>query len=337
MLGTWVRRAITVLLAGCLLAACRGGDDDDKASPDGGSQTTAQSGDGPVQTPEDEVTSTEAEEVFMPDLIGKTEDEAREELGELGIDEDVQVVERESLEEAGTVVEQVPSSGQRISGSVNLVVAKPIGPVPDFVGQQISEVEEWAEERGIEVRTEEVLDDTVADGEVRGTTPAADEEATSEILVQVARTPVVQNLVALEPVVESDCYETLTGEASVNGTSFADSISMDSNGDPCGMEWDFGRDWSRLKGTVGILDTAPAATEVRFEVLVDGTQVFNEVVAFGQAPLEVDVDVSDALRVRIQVTDLYATEFEEFGVWGEIRRIGSGDEVEDESTTTTEP
>jgi len=341
MTGSWGRRACALVVAGLLVAAC-GGDGDDAeetSSSDGAGETTAPVDDGETTT-EAESTTTEAEEVFMPDLIGQTEDEAREELGEIGVEDDVQVVERESLEEAGTIIEQVPSSGQRISGSVNLVVAKPVGPVPDFVGQQISDVEEWAEERGIEVRTEEILDDAVSDGEVIATTPAADAEATSEILVQVARTPVISNLAEVDSV-GNDCSNYESGEAQVNGDSYANSLMLRAS--ECGVEFNLGRDWQRLKATIGLRDDSDSGASYRFEVFGDGTSLLNEVVTIGEIR-EVDVDVTDVLRLRIQITrigdDAYG-----YAVWGGIRVVGSPDQVEgdepvegeDGSTTTTEP
>jgi hypothetical protein len=339
MLNSWSRRASALVLAGLLIAACGGGDgeQDEASAGDAPSETTA--GEGGGGSTEAEPSTTE-EEVFMPDLIGQTEDEARETLGDIGVDDSIQVVERESLEEAGTIIDQVPSSGQRISGSVNLVVAKPVGPVPDFVGQQISEVEEWAEERAIEVRTEEVLDDTLADGEVVGTTPAADEDATSEILVQVARTPVISQLAEIDSVDNTCEFSSSVGEAQVNGESYPNSLIMSSS--ECVLSYDLSRDWTRFKATIGNVDTSDAGVQFRFEVVADGTSLFNEVIGLGSTT-ELDVDVSDRLRLELRVTATGSMRNINEAVWGDARLIGSPEAVgeasgdEGGSTTTTTP
>jgi hypothetical protein len=286
--------------------------------------------------------TTETDRVIMPDLKGKTEDEARAELSDRGIEESsINVDERESLKKAGTVIDQVPDSGLDVTGSVNLVVAKPVGVVPDFTGKAISDVRDWASEREIKVREVKVLDDTRAEGEVIGTTPKSGQKASSEIAVQVATKPVVQTLADLEPVSRDQCDETDSGEASVDGTSIQDSLSLlpsygpYSSHEPCVLQYDFGRDWSRLKATLGIIDTAPVDTKIRLEIFGDDKELYNDVIAFGSsAPL--DLDMTDVLRVRIQATFISGpTDAEPWLVLGNLRRIGSPDQVPTTTTTTT--
>ncbi|HEU5150993.1 MAG TPA: PASTA domain-containing protein [Iamia sp.] len=327
-----------VLVVALAVSGCGGGGDDEEPTGAGDETSTSM-----TEQPEDDTTTTSEEEeadAFMPDLLGLTEDEAREELGDLGIDDGIRITERESLEEAGTIIEQVPGSGQRITDDVDLIVAKPIGPVPDFVGLLISDVEEWAEERAIEVRVEEVLDDTLADGEVVATTPAADEDATSEILVQVARTPVIGSLAEIG-VVGDDCSPN-TGEVEVNGETFPNSLYYGAYESDCTAEYNLGRDWERFKATVGLSDDSESTAQVRFEVLVDGTSLFNEVLGLG-ATAEVDVDVSGGLRLVLRITSLDDYQDAD-GVWGDARLVGSPGAVDDEpvegedgTTTTTEP
>ena len=111
--------------------------------------------------------------LIMPDMKGKTEDEARSILSDRGVDDaEIVVDQKESLEKPGTIVDQVPSAGEDISGSVTLVAAKEVGPVPDFAGKKIADVKKWAAARNIKVRQAEILDDTKSEGEVIGTTPA---------------------------------------------------------------------------------------------------------------------------------------------------------------------
>lgn len=336
-MGNSTKRAAAVAVAILALAACGGGGDDEATTG-----TSASGDDVTTTTGDDGGPTTEAEEVVMPDLVGQTEDEARSELGDRGVEDgDILVDERESLEDPGTIIDQVPSSGDRITGSVNLIVAKPVGPVPDFVGEQLTDVEEWAEERDIEVRIEEVLDDGPADGEVLTTTPAADEQATSEILVEVARTPVITQLADISPVGNDCSYD--TGDVGIDGETFPNSVF--SNYSECGLEYNLGRDWQTLKATVGLSDDSSSAARYRFEVFGDGTSLFNEELVLGTT-MEVDVPVEGVLRLRLVMTRIDDEYDTAYATWGNIRVIGSPatvgedegeDGSEDGDTTTTEP
>lgn len=302
-------RMLTALIAVAGLAAgCGGSDasaeDDDRSGAESSASTDSGS----------EV------EASMPDLTGQTEDEARAALIELGVDDgDIIVAPQESLLTAGTVVDTVPGSGSAITGSITLKIAGPVGPVPNFVGKQVAEVETWAEDRGIAFEEVPVPDSDHADGEVLATTPEAGQTATSEIEVQVARTPSAKSLYLTEDLSDTYC-STDAGETFIDGDPY-DGSSAQPGGDNCVFEFDLGRDWERLTGIVGFTDTSDSGTRMRVQIKVDGTSKINQVIDFGKKPLALDVDVSDGLRLSIELSDVsgYGT----IG-FGDLQLLGTG-------------
>lgn len=320
-----VRLVAALVTVTALAAGCGGGDADAKDSNN--EQDSAQS-----QASEDGADEVDAS---MPDLTGKTEDEARAALLELGVDDgDIIVTAQESLLTAGTVVDTVPGSGSAITGSITLKIAGPVGPVPDFEGKQVSEVENWAADRGIAFEEVAVPDSDHADGEVLGTTPEAGQTATSEIEVKVARTPSTKSLYLSEDLGQGYCGAD-AGETFIDGDPYDGSYTQP-YGESCVFEFDLGRDWDRLTGLVGFTDTSDSGTRMRIQIKVDGTSKVNQVIDFGKKPLTLDVDVSGGLRLSIELSDVagYGT----IG-FGDLQLLGTGPAAgaeEDTSDTTGE-
>jgi NPCBM/NEW2 domain/PASTA domain len=326
-----------VVTAAVLIAACSEGGDqaattsssttEVSTGPSGDSSTTTTTGDTTTEPP-----------AAMPDLVGETENEARSTLLGLGIAaSDVFVEERESLEAAGTVIETVPSAGGRITGSVNLLVAVPVGDVPDFAGEPISVVREWAEQRGVTVTEDPVPDDTAPEGQVIETTPGAGQTATSEIVVRYATNPLV---VPLPDIPYTNdlyyCYSADFGiEASVNGEFQQDSIAIEPDDDsstPCVIEYNLGRDWTRLKATVGVEDSSDTDVRYRVQIVGDDNELWNHEVLFAQTQ-DLDVDMTNVLRLQIVVTTL-VPDLDGRAVLGNIRLIGDEDVVPSTTSTT---
>lgn len=300
--------AVTALAAGCGSDDAEARDADDTASSMSETTDGVDGGDG-------------AADASMPDLTGLTEDEARAELADLGVDEgDVIVTPQESLLAAGTVVDTVPGSGSTITGSITLKIAGPVGPVPDFVGRQVAEVETWASDRGITLEEVAVPDSDHADGEVLGTTPEAGQSASSEIEVQVARTPSTKSLYLTEALNDAYCSDTESGEVFIDGDPYDGSATLPDD-DGCVWEFDLGRDWERLTGIVGFTDSSESSTRMRVQIKVDGTSKVNQVIDFGKEPLELDVDVSDGLRLAIELSPVAGEGTIGFG---DLQLLGTG-------------
>lgn len=302
-------RMIVAVIAVAGLAAGCGSDDGSAKDDDAPDSSSVESSD-----PGSDVDAS------MPDLTGKTEDEARAALIELGVDDgDIIVAPQESLLTAGTVVDTVPGSGSAITGSITLKIAGPVGPVPNFAGKQVSEVETWAADRGISFEEVPVADSDHADGEVLATTPEAGQTATSEIEVKVARTPSTKSIYLTESLNEEYCSSG-AGETFIDGDPY-DGSHAQPDGSNCVFEFDLGRDWERLTGIVGFTDTSDSGTRMRVQIKVDGTSKLNQVLDFGKRPLELDVDVSDGLRLSIELSDVagYGT----IG-FGDLQLLGTG-------------
>lgn len=299
----------------------------------GGGAQGADSGKSQESSSNSSSESSEEVETPMPDLTGMTEDEARMALTEIGVDDgDIIATPQESLLDAGTVVDTVPGAGSRMTGSITLKIAGPVGPIPDFTGEQVSEVESWAEERGIEFREVAVPDADRADGEVLGTTPEAGQTATSEIEVRVARTPSTKSLYLDEDLGENySCYAE-AGETFIDGEPYDGSFTQP-DGSSCVFEFDLGRDWERLTGIVGFTDISDSGARVRVQVKIDGTSKINQVIDFGKKPLQLDVDVSEGLRLSIELSDVAGSGTVGFG---DLLLVGTGPAAGAEDDTGNE-
>jgi serine/threonine-protein kinase len=126
------------------------------------------------------VVSSGPEQVEVPDVTGRSEDEARSALEDAGLGADV-TREESSDEEPGTVLRQDPAAGERVDegSSVGIVVAEapPEVDVPDVVDQTEDDARTALREAGFEVRVRrqdvETLDQ---DGIVQDQSPAGGEQ-----------------------------------------------------------------------------------------------------------------------------------------------------------------
>ena len=96
------------------------------------------------------------EQVEVPDVVGQSEDEARDTLRDAGLRVG-EVTERESTDkEPGTVLEQDPADGGKVDrdSAVDLVVASapPDVAVPNVVDMPEDEARQQLEDAGFEVR-----------------------------------------------------------------------------------------------------------------------------------------------------------------------------------------
>jgi len=103
------------------------------------------------------------EMVDMPELSGRSEEEALLALTELGIPENNVVIDQEFSEEApGSVLEQFPPAGQQVDPmqtSVRLVVSQ--GPedveMPNLIGSTVQEAQAMLERQGLELEERNIV------------------------------------------------------------------------------------------------------------------------------------------------------------------------------------
>lgn len=241
----------------------------------------------------------------MPDLIGLSESEARDVLADNAIDGPT-VEERPSFEAPGTVIDQVPSAGRVVSGTVSVVVSVAFPPMPDFVGEDVSSVRKWTDELDIDLRIEERLTIESADGTVLEQIPVANSEVGRELAIVVADEPLLVFLAEFEGRLDSLYYDIETID--MNGVTYTNTPTLSkarSSRTAAGwVSYNLSRDWQTLVVQLGIDDSAgslDAASKIEFrgdgELLEEATVRFGEVV-------EVEVDVSGVLRLEIIRTNI---------------------------------
>ena len=138
----------------------------------------------------------ETDMVTVPNIVGKTEEEAKAILKEEGLGYKVTSREESKKYEKGVVCKQDPGSGDKVkkNSTIEVVVSsKLVGDtivVPDVSGMTEDEAQSALEDAGFKnITSEFTYHDSIASGEVIGTTPAANSEATedTQIVMQVSK------------------------------------------------------------------------------------------------------------------------------------------------------
>ncbi len=137
----------------------------------------------------------ETEEIKVPDLVGKTKEEAEDLLKKkLGI----KVVGEEESDryEAGKIIRQTPEKGEKVkkNTAIEVVVSSGIAEklieVPDVTGKDEEDAQKELEDAGFKVGTSEAeYDDGYKAGEVIRTSPAAGSKAAkgAEVIMTVSK------------------------------------------------------------------------------------------------------------------------------------------------------
>ena len=135
--------------------------------------------------------SSDKDAVKVPDIVGKTEEEATKALKEKNLG--IKVDSREDSEkyEEGTVSEQKTKAGTKVKkhSTVHVVVSSAlIGkeiPVPDVSGMSEDEAQKKLTDAGFKPTSEFQYDDNVAEGNVISTTPAANSKAAKDTQIKM--------------------------------------------------------------------------------------------------------------------------------------------------------
>ena len=139
------------------------------------------------------VTSTGPEQVTVPDVVGRSEDDARAALEDAGLDVSVRPQESEDAE-PGTVLEQDPAAGTEVARDSTVTIAVAEEPetteVPDVVGRSQGAATETLSGQGFRIDVEETGVDTPSeDGIVQSQSPEGGGEADrgSSVTITVGR------------------------------------------------------------------------------------------------------------------------------------------------------
>lgn len=143
------------------------------------------------------ITAEEGEkEVKVPDVVGKSEEEAKKILNDAGLGMKVVAREESDKYEKGTVCEQKTEAGTKVAANTPIEVvisSELVGEqieVPDVSGMSEEKAQKVLEDEGLKVGTPDyVFSDEYEEGEVIGTTPAAGSKVTkeTEIIMQVCK------------------------------------------------------------------------------------------------------------------------------------------------------
>ena len=144
----------------------------------------------------DTVDTDEKAKVKVPNVVGLTEDEAKKTLNKKGLGFKVVYREESKKYEEGTVSKQKTEAGKRVAKNTTIQVVVSSGligdeiTVPDVSNMSESEAQKALEDAGFEKITSDfAYSDSVAEGDVIGTTPAANAKATkdTEIVMKVSK------------------------------------------------------------------------------------------------------------------------------------------------------
>lgn len=246
-------------------------------------------------------TTTTTLPATMPNVVGMTIENARAELTPLN----VRITTENKIDPApvGQVIDQDPLGGADFATDVTLTISVAPPTVPDVSGESIGDALEVLENLGFEVKQTDEFDETAADGLILAQDPAAGTENAGTVTLTVSRRPVVVFLDELVQVAQS---QTIFGTFDSNGTTFDRSLLLGrSRNSPAYVEYNLSRDYRRFVTTVGLEDTADLEMVARYSILGDGRLLETADVPFGST-VEVDVDVTDVLRLRIDYTVLDA-------------------------------
>jgi hypothetical protein len=261
----------------------------------------------------------------FPDVVGLPETDAVATLAGTGLTiDDITVTSKPHAGPPGVVVSQSPAPGSTDVDKAELVVSEE-AEMPDLVGKRESAAQETLDALGARVRVERKFVAGRSVGEVYETDPGPGAAVPAEVTLWIAANPASIPLTELEEV-ESDCS---TGEASIGGERFTSALGCStSTGDTDVMSYAIGRDFERFRATVGVEDLSSTDVPVQIRVKADARVVFDRRIAFGEA-VSVDVDVSGALRLTIEVTAIGSDEDDgsaESAV-GDPEMLGSPDAV----------
>lgn len=138
----------------------------------------------------------EEEKVKVPSVVGLTEDEAKKTLNEMGLGYRVAERKESNKYAEGTVSEQKTQAGTKVKKNTMIQVIVSSGligeklTIPNVSGRSESEAQSMLTQAGFKkISSEFEFSDTVAEGDVIGTTPAGGAEATedTQIVMKVSK------------------------------------------------------------------------------------------------------------------------------------------------------
>jgi hypothetical protein len=109
------------------------------------------------------------------------------------------------------------------------------------------------------------------------------------------------------------------GQVSLSGEIYTRSVSIDPwSEQPSYLEYDLGRKYKRLETQMGLSDVSVSSAVVKVEIFADNIKLLDQTVRFGES-VPVVLDVTNRLRLRVQVTDIVPEGGRTTTVFGDLR------------------
>lgn len=195
--------------------------------------------------------------------------------------------------------------------------------MPDLVGQTLSQAR--TQLSGTTVSVVEEFDEDARDNEVSAQSAAAGEPVPDEVELTVTRQPVTIYLDQMEIVASSGNFSRFKSRTAELGGEFYPRSMAVADYSQSSTSWNLSRGFRTLRMTLGRSDDASdAETQVQVEFFLDQRSVQTEIVSFGE-PVELELDVTDALRLEIVATALNGDS--SYIVLGDARLLGLPSEV----------
>lgn len=170
-----------------------------------------------------------------------------------------------------------------------------VGFMPDVVGERLSEATAALAAAGVEFTQTDVIDTSVTDGTVIAQSPSAGDSVDGMAELRVARHSQTVWLSDQAPIVGSPG----PGPVDINGRTYVHALTSYVRCDSTiTWEYDLGRAFTSLRGSVGLTDDSDSADKVQVEIYRDGVRIFNRRVSLGH-PSKFNVDVTDGLRLKL--------------------------------------
>lgn len=184
------------------------------------------------------------------------------------------------------------------SPSGGVPVAVSLGVMPDVLNTTVADASAELATMGIEPKLTWKLDTSVPDGTVIEQTPESGRDIYETVELTVARREQTVWLADQAPVSGDPGMEPVN----VNGKNYVHTlVKTFSWCSSEAWEYDLGRSYSTLKGTVGLTDDSDSASRVAVEIYRDGIRLFDNTVSLGD-PAKFDVDITGGLRLKLVMT-----------------------------------
>ena len=236
----------------------------------------------------------------MPDVVGKSEQEARDLLNGKGLS--VTVDYDHTSDEIGVVLRQSIKPNDNVYRGTSVTITVNSGEelidVPDLTGKSKSEAEDILTSAGFKVEFNQIYDDTIASGNVVSQSPTANssQRKGSKVLLSISkgRQPIsVPNVTGYSQDVADSTLKSLGLNVSVE-TSFDDSVPVGNvisqspsagnnlyKGDTVKITVSRGKDKVNIPSVVGLNESEAAGTLGNVGLNIQVSSEYNETIAKG--------------------------------------------------------